>query len=385
MKILVVTTDFLPNVSGIATLSFEQARGLADIGHEVTVLTTYPDESASAEDPGGIAVMRVRCGSRPVFRLAGLYQCLRRAVDQAKPDFIWCTNYRGYGLPVWKLARSKRIPYGIYYHGTELITEARNPIRRMIFRRVATGASLVCTNSQNTARILREKYGVQGHAVTPGVTFSDQSKKLSDRTAGYRAGWLEEAQLSDAHDPFVFIAACRVSYQKGIQTVIESIVLLPEELRKRVLFVVIGTGPDKAAFVDLALVRGVSRSILFTGAVDRGQIPAMLSAADAYLQPSQQVGSFLESFGISFLEAQSVGLPCIATRWGGIPEAVKDGETAILVEPGSASAVASAMEKVMTDKSWYEQASETGIAWTKQNTWRKHVEKLDSLLREMKS
>lgn len=68
--------------------------------------------------------------------------------------------------------------------------------------------------------------------------------------------------------------------------------------------------------------------------------------ADVFVLPS-----LLEGFPIALAEAMSAGLPCISTRVQGIPEAISDGETGILVDAGSSSALALAVVKLVTDRS----------------------------------
>ena len=68
----------------------------------------------------------------------------------------------------------------------------------------------------------------------------------------------------------------------------------------------------------------------------------MLRAADVFVHPSR-----LEGLPLAILEAMAAGLPVVASSVGGIPEAVVDGETGVLVPPGDPSALAAALLRVL--------------------------------------
>jgi glycogen synthase len=73
-------------------------------------------------------------------------------------------------------------------------------------------------------------------------------------------------------------------------------------------------------------------------------VPAVLAAADLLVLPS-----FYEELGTVLIEALQAGLPCVATRVGGIPEAVDDGETGLLVAPGDVEALTRAIQKLLAN------------------------------------
>lgn len=379
MRLLIVTTDFPPGIGGIATLSFEQARGLSGLGHTVQVLTT--SQGAAASSGQGFEIVEKRTKMPPIMRLAALCWFVAAASRQFKPDFIWCPNYRGFGVPAMIVARLTGVPFGIYFHGTEVLSENRSRLRRLILSWVIKHSILVCSNSKNTGSLLEKLYAVTATPVTPGVHLQAMPSAPDVKRKILRDSWFNQrpSQCADS-DRLVFIACCRICPEKGIRIVLESIALLDDSVRKKLLFVAVGPGSWIPYFKDFARQINVAEHVLFAGSVSCEKIPHMLSAADVYLQPSQPDGDFLESFGISFLEAQAVGLPCIATAWGGIPESVRESVTAMLIPPFSAAAVAEAITRVVSDKEWRASASVAGPVWASQNTWAQHVKAMDALL-----
>lgn len=91
----------------------------------------------------------------------------------------------------------------------------------------------------------------------------------------------------------------------------------------------------------------------------------------------------IESFGISFLEANACGKPVIAGRSGGTADAVIDGETGLLVDPHDVDAIASAIILLLTDRDLACRIAENGRRRVERElSWEKVGEKLDGILRD---
>jgi glycosyltransferase involved in cell wall biosynthesis len=87
---------------------------------------------------------------------------------------------------------------------------------------------------------------------------------------------------------------------------------------------------------------GISRRVMFLGA--RQDVPECLATFDLFAFPS-----FNEGMGRAMVEAMATGLPTVATRVGGIPDVVADGETGVLVPPGDEAALAGALLGLLRD------------------------------------
>lgn len=386
MRILVVTIDYLPNVSGIATLSYEQARGLAALGHEVHVLVpSRGDFSTNATQC--VTLHSFQSSLPPVLRLVSFCRIVRRTVKKVRPDYIWCTNYRGLAVAVMLAAITMRIPYGLFLHGTELITESKNVLRKWLLSATIRKAHLVATNSNYVSGILEALYRKRGEVLTPGVhPLPIGLSSVRDKAHKYRQAWLASvpSEIPD-QQRLVYLSSSRISRQKGLHLFIRSLAEIDPSLRQRILYVIGGTGPDEHTLRKLVNDLDLQGHVHFAGMAERSDLPAVLHAADFFIQPSQPEGDFIEGFGISLLEAQSVGTPCIATNWCGIPEAVIPNHTSLLVEIHSLRAIADAIVLSANSPAWRASASESAIEWASTNTWEKHVDKLDKLIRSGES
>lgn len=75
------------------------------------------------------------------------------------------------------------------------------------------------------------------------------------------------------------------------------------------------------------------------------EVPRFLSALDIFVMPS-----FAETFGLVLIEAMAMGLPVVSTKAGGVPDIVEEGRTGLLVPPGDAGQLSSAILKIVSDK-----------------------------------
>ena len=110
------------------------------------------------------------------------------------------------------------------------------------------------------------------------------------------------------------------------------------------------------------------RSIRMPGYVDHADLPALYSAATAFVYPS-----FYEGFGLPILEAMACGTPVITSSISSLPEVA--GDAAILVDPTDAKALASALQRIVKDSSLRQDLSRRGRQRASLFTWQQSAEK----------
>ena len=122
----------------------------------------------------------------------------------------------------------------------------------------------------------------------------------------------------------------------------------------------IGDGPELPSAVRMAQRFWVRDRMTFWG--DRSDVTELLSRA--------QVGALIssqEGFGLSLIEAMSLGLPVIASACGGMREIVRHGQTGLLVAPGDESQLAAALERLVSDPQARKRMGEAGLAHFRAN------------------
>ncbi len=144
-----------------------------------------------------------------------------------------------------------------------------------------------------------------------------------------------------ADAPVVGLAA-RFSAQKGLRDLVAA---TPELVRRvpGVRVVIGGSGPLESELRSQAMALGVADAIVWPGHVLN--MPRFLSALDVFVSPATT-----EAFGIALIEAAAAGVPTIATRVGGVPEVILDGETGLLVAPHDPTALAQAIVGLLDDR-----------------------------------
>jgi glycosyltransferase involved in cell wall biosynthesis len=159
----------------------------------------------------------------------------------------------------------------------------------------------------------------------PEEAFAAAAPALPREAGRLRVGMIARMNHAVKNHPGFLRAAARIAAQ------------FPE-----VEFVLAGDGPLREELERLAGSLGLATRVRFLG--DRRDIPAVLASLDVSVLPS-----FSESLPNAVLESMAAGVAVVATRVGGNPEAVADGETGLLVEPGDDARLAAAIERLLRD------------------------------------
>ena len=146
---------------------------------------------------------------------------------------------------------------------------------------------------------------------------------------------------------FILGTVGRLAEVKDQSTLVEAfahLVAERPELRASVRLILIGDGPLFATLKNKIETHGVTELVWMTG--DRKDVPELLRLLDIFVLPS-----LAEGISNTILEAMATRLPVIATRTGGNPELVEDGENGLLVPVGDVHALSKALEKLVCDRS----------------------------------
>ena len=129
---------------------------------------------------------------------------------------------------------------------------------------------------------------------------------------------------------------------------------------------IVSGGPYATELARLVATTGVSDSVHLTGPVDWAELPAHYAAGDLFAMPcrTRRGGLDVEGLGIVFLEASASGLPVIAGRSGGAPDAVLEGRTGYVVDPRDQAELAGRIVELLTDKVSARTMGIVGRAWT---------------------
>lgn len=151
--------------------------------------------------------------------------------------------------------------------------------------------------------------------------------------------WLRQ-ELAPGNEPLLV----HVSNFRPVKRPVDCVEIFARVLKKgiKTRLVMVGDGSERTNVEHRARCLGVFDSCVFVG--KQPKIVDYLSASDVLLLPSEQ-----ESFGLAALEAMACELPVIASRVGGLPEVVTDGETGYLSEVGDVEKMANDAAHLLSD------------------------------------
>jgi len=358
---------FYPVIGGAETHVFHLSKNLVKRGHEVFVLTSnctptnnYPG-FASSEEINGIHIGRFK-----TFNLgAGLriWRGLAGEIIQLRPDII---HVHSIGFPhsdvCALLSKIKKIPSIVTTHGALGIGDPvhKEDIRRRIWASIVT---------RQTLRFF-DRVIVISPAEKPYVLKVVRPEKICIIPNGV------PAEIFDNNiDPLPFrkkyglegipviLYLGRLIGKKGVKYLLMAAPSILKKHRVKVLMV----GPDggkKRMLMELSQNLRLDKDVIFTGELSEQDKLQAIACSDMLILPSRK-----EAQGIVILEAQAMEKPVIATRQGGIPYFIKDGENGILIDYGRPDQIANAVEKLLFDRDFREKIGKEGKETARMFTW----------------
>jgi phosphatidyl-myo-inositol dimannoside synthase len=331
---LLVTNDFPPKVGGIQSYLWELWRRLPP--DDVTVLTTRHPEAAAFDAAQPFRVDRAKeWWLLPTRDLARRIDAL---ADEVGADLILLDP----ALPLGELGRRLSRPYVVVVHGAEVAIPARIPAVRAPLRRVFDGAAGVLAAGGYPAAAASALVGrpLPTLVIPPGVDVTRFHPLSADER---RAG---RARLGLPVDGPLVVGVSRLVVRKGFDTALAALAHLPG-----VHLALAGGGRDRRRLELLARRRGVADRVTFLGRVADDELPVVYGVGDVFamLCRDRWAGLEQEGFGIVFVEAAAAGVAAVAGRSGGSHEAVVDGATGLVVDPGDLDAVVAALAGLLGD------------------------------------
>lgn len=313
------------------------------------VSTGAYDNSAESDARFPQLIDRVGIRATRLRTVQGLLLWTWRAGALAKrwrPGFTWCGELKPAGYPARWLAARHGVPYGMPVYGTELLLIQEKIRRSRVKRRTAGSilrkARVLVAISRWTADLAREVLGML-HLEIPVETVP-----LGTTPSHFRPGVDPTAVRAKygLHDGPWLLTVARLQWHKGIDTVMKALPAIRAR-HPNARYAVAGTGELLPKFERLARELGLRDTVRFLGGVPDDELPALYNAADLYVGASRRVEGLAEGFGISLVEASACGLAVVGGRSGGVPDAVRDGETGILVDPDDPAAVAARVNELL--------------------------------------
>lgn len=270
------------------------------------------------------------------------------------------------GTAVWIASLIGGIPFGVSLHGMDIESALQGKRRRAwLSRRILRSSRFVIANSKDTAQ----------RAIRAGV-------RTEHIMVVYPCATLSFSKESDGKkkDGPLLLTIARLVERKGHLTVIDA---LPRVLERfpHCRYGIIGTGKMRNEIAARARLHGISDHVEFLGSVSAEEKAEWLRACDVFVMVPYEKPGDVEGFGIAYLEAALASKPVVATRTGGVSEAVIDRETGLLVELQNSEQLAEEILRLLSDVSFARRLGEAGkIRVEKDFKWEIQAQKLIHVL-----
>lgn len=298
----------------------------------------------------------------------GLLQSMRAAksADISKVDLVHALEAYPTGLVGKWLARSLGCPYILTCHGTYGVLWYERFIDRTFYRRVLRQASLVCPVSFGTAEMMKQYFGsvLARVPVRPILNGNDFYKQYPRHEAENRE-----------NPPYPrLLSVGDVKPRKGLHLSLAAFAKVKRHFADA-QYHIVGNYRQNDYFLRLKhfIDENQVENVYFLGQIPEESLSQYYRQASVFILTPQQEGLNFEGFGLVYLEAGAFGLPVVATRTGGVPEAVIDGQTGYLAEPGDVDEIARKLLRLLSDADLAHTLGRQNRLWSESLTWERNA------------
>ena len=256
--------------------------------------------------------------------LSALYRLAKLVSSQRRYDILHA-HYGTVGKS-FRFARALwRAPMMVTFHGHDFCTVPRREgpdVYAQLFRTV----DAVTAHSEHASRRLEGLGCPQAKMHRLHVGLSPEEFPFAARSI-------------QPGEPVRILTVARLVEIKGLEYSIRAIASVVSR-REPVRYDIVGDGPERAKLTALIRDLQLERVVHLHGAQPAGIVRELMAQAHLFVLPSVNLHGDEEGTPVTLMEAQACGIPVIATRTGGIPEVVRDGESGFLVADRDPEALA---------------------------------------------
>jgi phosphatidylinositol alpha-1,6-mannosyltransferase len=239
----------------------------------------------------------------------------------------------------------------IYLHGDDILCPLKNPILRWLFQWTLQQTKIIVCNSKFTQNLVKNNFKLSRpieiiHPTVRAEKFGDISGKILDELRFYI-----RAKYQIPEDAIVILSVGRLVRRKGFDRVIEKLPsLLAEGLN--VYYLICGRGSMESELKELVNKLDINSRVIFAGYIPDADLAGYYAACDIFsmLTLFDSKTRSIEGFGIVYLEAGYFSKPVVASRVGGVEDAVIHGETGYLVEANTSTEILPALRQLCIKK-----------------------------------
>ena len=261
----------------------------------------------------------------------------------------------------------KNLPsFMVTIHGTELIRFCKNPIEKILFKKVLKKAKRIHVlskfNRDKLIKICPEiKDNIFLHPGAPARNLVNRDYCIEKSTG----------------DKIRILCVARIHPRKGQDLVLKTIQNLPNILKDNIECIFVGPIVKKRFYENIQkLGTKAGCKVSFLGDLSDNKLKEIYKTSHIFILPSMPRANSIEGFGFVYLEASSHGLPIVAHRIGGVEDAIRDGITGMLTNSQNPSELKDALQHLLENKSLRIKMGKEGRAWSQKHNWKSLAEKI---------
>ncbi len=363
-RLITVTHEFHPHKGGIAVYTAEMAAAAASLGYAVEVWA--PALPAGMVEPvWPFAVRRLPIdGTHGWLSQWRMARAIHRDRQRCRDGVLYVPE-PGPLLALLLLQLFANLPPGrlvLTLHGSEILKLALRPLTRWSAWSLFQRADRISVVSRYAEKLLLQRFpSAAGKTVlTPGAL--RQRFVAASPSARPSAG---------PDDKLIILTVARLHPRKGQLRIMTALQALPSMQRARLEYWLVGShGKEGYEPALQAAAAEAGFPVKFLGDVPDDQLGPIYAQADIFAMTSMPHKLSVEGFGLVYLEAGAHSLPVIAHAIGGVPEAVADGETGLLVSPDDPAALTAAFARLISDPVLRRRLGEAGRSRALARSWR---------------
>lgn len=363
---------------GVEVVASNLAANMLQRGHEVKVFTTSIDHQDSIESYETMTIYRYSKN----FRIGQANMSLKLIFKPLGHEVDIVHAHAGNPpapIAAFIYAKRKRKPLVISYHGDsqlfwgDIIRRASISLYdRYLLSKILSHAKVIISPSEcfiSESRFLA-KYRHKIAVIPNGINISDFCVPYSKKECREKLGLL--------NGKYVILFVGALSPSKGLDVLVKAMPKILGDVPNTKL-ILVGDGVLREELGKETKELGIGSKVRFEGFVsDTSEKALFYKASDVFVLPSIQ-----ECFPIVNLEAMASGIPIVASKIGGIPDAVRDGETGLLVQPEDPSALAEAVIRLLQDQQFRNRMAKEGQQKAQDFSWQKIAEQTAKLYKDV--
>ncbi|HEV2226686.1 MAG TPA: glycosyltransferase family 4 protein [Nitrososphaerales archaeon] len=329
---MIVTFDPPENIGGVEGRLAGYVRELIRTKHFVEVESFSPSHELSSVDFHGANLHRCPSSLRHLPQTSQ-FTLKRLRESRIESVFLLSGGITIFGLLLLSYCRLTHRRNAILLYGKDVLQARGRFFGRLLLRVSTSLTDCVFTNSWFTASlvpfVLRRKIRVLYPGVDPNIA---TPTPRSSNPSGKR---------------ILFVG--RLVERKGVKDLVDAFRIVSEGVPD-VSLEVVGDGPQKSQLESLVADLNMGNRVSFLGTLRGRPLYERFSSCNVFAMPSITLEDDAEGFGTVFLEAGLFGKPSVGTFSGGIPEAVENNVTGLLVHEGEVAELALALRKLLVDE-----------------------------------